>query len=164
MLQEKMTETARVNARKTDVFDIFHFKHYVGQNPYLGTAALVFDFAVTESRQPLPVADYLSIISDRYPQLLHETYSSHAELFARTASEVAKLDMGLHFQNWSVTPYSHFSRIGIEAVHARTARAAVYAVWDWFEAINQNQSFPLEEQIGALQIMFRQSVYGSPTV
>ncbi len=31
MLQEKSTETARVNARKTDIFDVFNFKHYMGQ-------------------------------------------------------------------------------------------------------------------------------------
>ena len=30
MLQEKTTETARVNARKTDIFDVFNFKHYIG--------------------------------------------------------------------------------------------------------------------------------------
>jgi len=72
--------------------------------------------------------------------------------------------MGLHFQHWNVKPFSHFNRISIEALHARSARAVVYAVWDWFEAINQNQDFPLEEQMGALQNMFRQSVYGGPTV
>jgi cyanophycin synthetase len=164
MLQETTTETPRINARKTDVFDVFNFKHYIGPNPFLETAALVFDLAVTGASQPVPIEHYHSIISDRYPQLLHENYSSHAQLFARTCSEVGKLDMGLHFQHWNVKPYSHFDRISIEAVHARTARAAVYAVWDWFEAINQNQDFPLEEQISTLQNIFRQSVYGGPTV
>jgi cyanophycin synthetase len=164
MLQEKSAETVRVNARKTDVFDIFNFNHYIGPNPYLGTAALVFDFTVTESGEPLSIERYLSIISDRYPQLADATYDSHAELFARTASEVAKLDMDLHFHKWSVKPYSHFSRIAIEAVHARTARATVYAVWDWFEAIDRDQDFDLEAQIAVLQNIFRQSVYGGPTV
>jgi len=164
MLQEKSTETARVNARKTDVFDVFNFKHYIGPNPYLETAALVFDFAVTDASEPKPIAHYHEIIGDRYPQLLHETFSNHAQLFGRTASEVAKLDMGLHFQHWNIKPFSQFNRISIEALHARSARAVVYAVWDWFEAINQNQDFPLSAQIGALQNMFRQSVYGGPTV
>ncbi|MEG4996272.1 ATP-binding protein [Microcoleus sp. B4-D4] len=164
MLQEKSTEIARVNARKTDVFDIFHFKYYIGPNPYLETAALVFDFAVTDDRQPKPIAHYREIIGDRYPQLLHETFSNHAQLFGRTASEVAKLDMGLHFQHWNIKAFSEFNRISIEALHARSARAVVYAVWDWFEAIDQNQDFPLSAQIGALQNMFRQSVYGGPTV
>ncbi|MEG4419845.1 acetate--CoA ligase family protein [Microcoleus sp. LAD1_D5] len=164
MLQEKSTETARINARKTDIFDVFNFKHYIGPNPYLDTAALVFDLAVTGASEPLPIAHYQKIIGDRYPQLLHETFSNHAQLFGRTTSEVAKLDMGLHFQHWNVKPFSHFNRISIEALHARSARAVVYAVWDWFEAINQNQDFPLEAQMGALQSMFRQSVYGGPTV
>jgi len=56
MLQEKSNETARVNARKTDVFDVFNFKHYMGPNPYLGTAALVFDLAQTGASEPLPIA------------------------------------------------------------------------------------------------------------
>ncbi len=164
MLQETNTDTPRINARKTDVFDVFNFKHYIGPNPFLDTAALVFDFAVTDFSQALPIASYHSIISDRYPQLLHETDDSHAQLFARTCSEVGKLDMGLHFQHWNVKPYDHFHRISIEAVHARSARSVVYAVWDWFEAINQNQDFPLEAQIGTLQKAFRLSVYGGPTV
>ncbi|MEZ2321304.1 MAG: acetate--CoA ligase family protein [Microcoleus sp.] len=164
MLQHTSTDTPRINARKTDVFDIFNFKHYIGPNPFLDTAALVFDFAITDSSQALPIASYHSIIGDRYPQLLHETHDSHAQLFARTCSEVGKLDMGLHFQHWNVKPYGEFNRISIEAVHARSSRAVVYAVWDWFEAINQNQDFPLEAQIAALQKVFRQSVYGGPTV
>lgn len=164
MLQETSTETPRINARKTDVFDVFNFKHYVGPNPFLDTAALVFDFAVTDFNQALPIASYREIIGSRYPQLLHQTDDSLAQLFARTCSEVGKLDMGLHFQHWNVKPYSCFHRISIEAVHARSARSVVYAVWDWFEAINQNQDFPLDEQIAALQKAFRQSVYGGPTV
>lgn len=164
MLQEKVADTVRVNARKSDVFDIFNFKHFMGPNPYLETAALVFDFAVTDSNEPLPIADYLEAIGDRYPQLLGETYESHAHLFARTASEVGKLDMGLHFNSSNVKHYGPYHRISIEAIHARTARAVVYAAWDWFEAINQGQDFPIEEQISVLQSMFRQSVYGGPTV
>jgi len=164
MLQHTSTDTPRINARKTDVFDIFNFKHYIGPNPFLDTAALVFDFAITDSSQALPIASYHSIIGDRYPQLLQENHDSHAQLFACTCSEVGKLDMGLHFHHWNVKPYGEFNRISIEAVHARSSRAVVYAVWDWFEAINQNQDFPLEAQIAALQKVFRQSVYGGPTV
>ena len=63
MLQEKSTETARVNARKTDVFDVFNFKHYMGPNPYLGTAALVFDLALTGASEPLPIAHYRKLLA-----------------------------------------------------------------------------------------------------
>lgn len=164
MVQEKIAESVRVNARKTDIFDIFNFKHYQGPNPYLETAALVFDFAVTDSREPLPIADYLSVIGRRYPQLLSENYESYPHLFARTALEVGKLDMGLHFHHCSTKAYPHYHRLAVEALHARTARAVIYAVWDWFEAINQNQDFPLDEQMAVLQEMFRNSVYGGPTV
>ena len=165
MVRDKHTDAVRVNARKTDEFDVFNFKHYIGPNPYLDTAALVFDFAVTNYRQPRPVEDYVSVISGRYPHLrLPETYASHAHLFARTVSEVGKLDMGLHFNRWSVKPYQNYVRISIQALHARTARAVVYFVWDWFEAISQDEDIVFEEQIRALQGMFRQSVYGGPTV
>ena len=164
MVPDTTTTTARVNARKTDAFDIFNFKHYIGPNPYLETAALVFDFAATNHRQPLPLHDYVSVIGDRYPELRNEISESHAHLFARTVSEVGKLDMGLHFRDWSLKPYGEYVRISVQSLHARTSRAVVYFVWDWFEAITQDQDIAFEEQLKVLQNMFRQSVYGGPTV
>ncbi len=164
MVLEQFSELVRVNARKTDVFDIFNFKHYMGPNPYLDTAALVFDFALTKYNQPLPIDEYVSQIGDRYPHIPDETYESYAQLFARTVSEVGKLDMGLHLNHWSVKLYPEFARISVQSLHARTSRAVVYFVWDWFEAITQNQDIVSEEQIKNLQNQFRQSVYGGPTV
>ncbi len=164
MVREISTDVVRVNARKTDAFDIFNFKHYIGPNPYLATAALIFDFALTESSQPRPINDYVSIIGDRYPHLRDETYESHAHVFARTVSEVGKLDMGLHLNRWSVKLYPNHGRISVQSLHARTSRAVAYLVWDWFEAITQNQEIVFEEQIKVLQNTFRQSVYGGPTV
>lgn len=164
MVQEKISDAVRINARKTDAFDIFNFKHYIGPNPYLDTAALVFDFALTEYRDSLPIENYISVISDRYPQLRDETYESHAHLFARTLSEVGKLDMGLHLNRWSVKPYPNFARISIQSLHPRTTRSVVYFVWDWFEAITQDEDLLFEDQLSTLQTRFRQSVYGGPTV
>jgi cyanophycin synthetase len=164
MIQEKTVDTNRVNARKTDAFDIFNIKHYAGPNPYLETAALVFDFSVTENTQPLSIEDYVEIVSERYPQLSDETYESYGHLFGRTVSEVGKLDMDLHFERWSVRPYLDRVRIAIQSLHARTSRAVVYFVWDWFEAMTQGQDIVFEQQLQNLQNLFRQSVYGGPTV
>lgn len=164
MVLEQFSELVRVNARKTDVFDIFNFKHYMGPNPYLDTAALVFDFALTKYNQPLPIDEYVSQIGDHYPHIPDETYESYGHLFARTVSEVGKLDMGLHLNHWNVKLYPEFVRISVQSLHARTSRAVVYFVWDWFEAITQNQDIVFEEQIKNLQNQFRQSVYGGPTV
>lgn len=164
MVLDKTTDAIRVNARKTDAFDIFNFRHYIGPNPYLETAALVFDFALTGYEQPLPSNEYVSKIGDRYPQIRNKTYESYADLFAHTISEVGKLDMGLHFTRWSVKQFQNFDRIGIQTLHARTSRAVIYFVWDWFEAITQGQEVVFEEQIQNFQNLFRQSVYGGPTV
>ncbi len=164
MIQEKSTDAVRVNARKTDVFDVFDFKHYVGANPYLETGALVFSFALTEYKQPLPIEDYVSVIGDRYPQIKEQTYNSHADLFARTVAEVGKLDMGLHLNRWSVKPYPHYAKISVQSLHERTTRSILYFVWDWFEAITQKEEVVFEEQMRSLQNRFRQSVYGGPTV
>lgn len=164
MVQEMLNDVVRVNARSTDVFDIYNFQHYQGPNPYLPTAALVFDFALTNTHQPLEIEDYIQVVSDRYPHLRDETYTSHAEVFAKTLSEVGKLDMGLHFNQWSVRPQDNFIRIAVESLHARTNRAVAYLVWDWFEAITQDKDIALDEQIKILQNKFRQSVYGGPTV
>ncbi|MBH8566336.1 cyanophycin synthetase [Nostoc sp. CENA67] len=164
MVQERSANLVRINARRNDVFDIFNFKHYAGPNPYLETGALVFDFAVIEYKEPLPIEDYVSIISDRYAHLSEQTYESYAHLFAQVLREVGKLDMGLHLNRWAVKIDTRHARISIQSLHERTTREVVYFVWDWFEAITQDQDFEFDEQLVKLQNRFRQSVYGGPTV
>ncbi len=164
MVQEISSDVVRINARKTDVFDVFNLQHYMGPNPYLDTGAIVFNFALTESREPLPIEDYVSSISDRYPDLGKQTYTSYAELFARTVSAVAKLDIDLHLDRWNVKPYPYYARISVQSLHERTSRGVVYFVWDWFETITQHEDFLFDELLARLQTRFRQSVYGGPTV
>jgi cyanophycin synthetase len=164
MVLEISVDTPRINARKTDAFDIFNIKYYIGPNPYLDTAALVFDFAFTGHLEPRPIDDYVSSIGERYPQLGEERYESYVHLFARTVSEVGKLDIGLHLNRWSLKPRDKYVTVGIQTLHARTQRSVIYAVWDWFEAITQDEYFTFEEQLSTLQTQFRQSVYGGPTV
>lgn len=164
MVRNTSIDVVRVNARSTDIFDIFNIKHYVGPNPYLDTGALVFDFALTEYQQPLPIEDYINKIGDRYPQLRTEKYPSHAHLFARTILEAGKLDMGLHLQRWNLKYSPNYATIAVQSLHGRTTRSVVYFVWDWFEAITRNQDIAYDEQIHVLQNKFRQSVYGGPTV
>ncbi|AFZ36364.1 Cyanophycin synthase (L-aspartate-adding) [Stanieria cyanosphaera PCC 7437] len=164
MLSKQVVEPIRINARTTDVFDIFNIKQYVGANPYLNKAALVFDFAFTESAQPLPIENYLTVIGDRYPRLKEIEYQSYAELFASTVAEVNKLEMDLHLKSWSVKPIEEINRIAIESLHHRTTKEVVYCVWDWFEFITQGEEFELSQQITILQQLFRNSVYGGPTV
>ncbi len=164
MIQEKTTDVVRVNARKTDVFDIFNFQYYIGPNLYLDTGALVFDFALTDNAEALPLEDYVKEVGSRIPHLRDETYESYAHLFARTTSEVAKLDMDLHLHKWSIKSYPNRSKIAVRSLHARTTRAVVYFVWDWFEAITQDKEIVFDEQIVSIQNRFRQSVYGGPTV
>jgi cyanophycin synthetase len=164
MVLQKSSDLVRINARRTDVFDIFNFKHYIGPNPYLDTGALVFDFALVDSREPLPIEDYIASIGDRYPNLSSQSYESHAHLFAQVVSEAGKLDMDLHLNHWSVKPYPDFVRISVQSLHERTTREVVYFVWDWFEAITQDEDFNFDQQLVRLQNKFRASVYGGPTV
>jgi len=154
----------RVNARKTDAFDIFNFKDYIGANPYLDTAAFVFDFAITGYLEPLPLDEYVTAISDRYPSFYKAEFESYAHLFARVAAETAKLDMDLHLGNFSIKVYPDYVRIALQSLHARTSREIVYFVWDWLETITQNRKFPFGEELQNLQGIFRNSVYGGPTV
>jgi cyanophycin synthetase len=155
---------SRVNARKTDAFDVYNSRFYEGSNPYLNTAAIAFDFALTGNHDPLPIETYVEAVSDRYPHLKEQTYDSYAHLFAQVAAAVNQLDMGLHLQQCSVTHWGARCCIAVEALHGRTTRSVVFAVWDWFEAITQDQRFYIEDQIEIFQRMFRQSVYGGPTV
>ncbi|MHC5677101.1 ATP-binding protein [Nostoc sp.] len=173
MVLQKSSDLVRINARRTDVFDIFNFKHYIGPNPYLDTGALVFDLALVDSRKPLPIEDYIASIGVEakrlverhgYAHLASQTYESHAHLFAQVVSEVAKLDMDLHLNHWSVKPYPNCTRISVQSLHERTTKEVVYFVWDWFEAITQDEDFNFDEQLVKLQNKFRASVYGGPTV
>lgn len=164
MVQEKSTELIRINARKTDIFDLFSFRHYIGPNPDLDVAALVFNFAVVADKQPLPLEKYIASVSDRFPQISNQTYESYAHLFAATVSEVGKLDMDLYFHRWSAKPKDHYYQIAVQTLHERTTKGVAYLVWDWWEAITQGEEFFLDEQIFNLQDRFRQSVYGGPTV
>lgn len=164
MVLEISSNFPRINARKTDAFDIFNLRHYIGPNPYLDRAALVFDFALTGYLEPRPLEDYIALISKRYPHLHEETFDSFAALFTRTVSEVGKLDMGLHLDHWAVKPYRNHVIASVQTLHARSQRAVVYAIWDWFEAITQHEEFIFEAQMKTLQDMFRRSVYGGPTV
>ncbi|WP_458650062.1 ATP-binding protein [Sivoneniella epilithica] len=154
----------RVNARASDAFDVFNIRHYVGSNPYLKTAAIAFDFALIENNLPLPLEVYKTAIGDRYPLLGTESYDSYAHLFGRTIAEINPLEMDLHLTHWSLQPSDKRTRIAIQSLHRRTSRAIVYCVWDWFEAITRNQPFRIDEQIELLQSIFRDSVYGGPTV
>ncbi len=164
MILQKSSDLVRINARRTDVFDIFNFKYYIGPNPYLDIGSLVFDFALVDSREPLPIEDYIASIGDRYPNLRDQTYESHAHLFAQVVSEVGKLDMDLHLNHWSVKPYPNWTRISVQSLHERTTREVVYFVWDWFEAITQDEDFSFDGELVRLQDRFRASVYGGPTV
>jgi cyanophycin synthetase len=165
MVLDQSMETTRVNARRSDAFDIFNYKHYVGPNPDLATGAATFDFALSGLAEPLPLEDYIAAIADRYPYLGEETYDSYSHLFGRTVAEVGNLDMDLQSDRcWSLKSVGDHTRLGFQCLHGRTGRAVVYSVWDWFEVITQGKNFNLADQIEVLQGMFRQSVYGGPTV
>ena len=166
MVIENLTEPIRVNARSNDVFDVFNCRYYEGPNPNLNTAAMVCDFALTGNSEPLPVEEYVAAIGDRYPRLREETYTNIAELFVRTAVEVGKLDIELHFERWSLQQREDEDtfRIALEALHERTSREVIYCVWDWLEAITKHEEFALDEKLKSLQEIFSHSVYGGPTV
>ncbi|MEN9230887.1 MAG: hypothetical protein Q6L68_08275 [Thermostichus sp. DG02_5_bins_236] len=164
MVLHEAADTPRINARQFDAFDIFNLKHYLGPNPYLNTAALTFDFTLTYSLKPLPIESYSAQVCQRLPQLQGETYLSYAHLFAHLVAEVNRLQMGLHLYRWSFRLFPEYVRIAVQTLHGRTTRAAVYLAWDWLEAITQGQAFDFQGELRRLQQMFRESVYGGPTV
>jgi cyanophycin synthetase len=164
MVKVRSTNTIRINARKTDVFDLFNFRYYVGPNPYLETRSLVFDFALTDGRQPLAIAKYAAVVGDRYPHLADKAYDSYADLCASLVAEVGKLIDGLQVRRWSIKYFPYYARIGMRSLHEDTTKAIVYLVWDWLESITQDQEFSLELKLSQIQADFSKSVYGQPAV
>jgi cyanophycin synthetase len=164
MVSDSPINPSPVNARSTDVFDLFRFQFYPGPNPYLNRGAMVFNFALTGYGEPLPLETYLDVISQRYPQLRQQAVESYAALFAHTVVEVGKLDMDLHLHQYELQPSRKSVKIAVEALHEATSYGVAYAVWDWLEAITQERPYDLEATIEQLQRRFRRSVYGGPTV
>lgn len=164
MVREKINDDLRINAREKDAFDIFNIKYYVGPNPFLCTGAIVFDFDLTGDLEPLAIEEYVTEISKFCPQLKDRTYESYGHLLAETIMEVGKLQMGLHPREWSINLFKHYQIIAVQSIHARTTKAVIYFVWDWLEAITQNDDFLFHKKFKTLQEMFRASVYGGPTV
>ncbi|MFB2838157.1 cyanophycin synthetase [Floridanema evergladense] len=164
MVREKINDDPRINAREEDAFDIFNIQHFVGPNPYLSTAAIVFDFEVTGYLEPAAMENYVTEISKFCPQLKDRQYETYGHLLTETIMEVGKLQMNLHPKEWSVNPYKTYQRIAVETIHARTTKAVIYFVWDWLESITQDEDFPIHKKFKSIQEMFRASVYGGPTV
>jgi len=71
--------------------------------------------------------------------------------------------MGLHFP-LECKAISNYVKLVFKRSMRALLETVVYFVWDWFEAISQDEDIVFEEQLRALQGMFRQSVYGGPTV
>lgn len=154
----------RINARPSDAFDIASLRHYPGPNPYLDTAALVFDFALTGQPLPLSLTELRARVSGEFPALAGlDGRDDYPGLFAHAVSEVGRLRMYLHMERWSVHPVEDFHRIAVECLHQGTLKAAVYLVWDWFEALSQGKDFDMAGGLAALQESFGGSVYGGPT-
>jgi cyanophycin synthetase len=156
-------EAVRVNAKLTDCFDVFDLHHCVGPNPWLGCPALVFDLAVTGDPAPLPVPALRAAVAARFPELSRGDCPDYATLFARTVVAAGQLDMGLGLERYSLQPVKDFHRIAVETLHSPTQWDAVFLVWDWFEALSQQQPFDLAGPLRALQAQFSRSSFGGPT-
>ena len=153
----------RLNARPTDVFDVFNLRFYEGPNPYLESSAQVFDLALTGQPKPTPIERYVEAAAKHYPHLSGTTFPDHAHLFARLASEAGRLDIGLHLDLCRVHAREGFSRIAVQSLDRRTQHRVVYFVWDWLEAIAAGEPFDYAAGMARLQAQFNKSPYGGPT-
>ncbi len=153
----------RLNARPTDVFDVFNLRFYEGPNPYLERSAQVFDLALTGRPKPTPIERYVEAAAEHYPHLRDASFPNHADLFARLASEAGRLDLGLHLDLFRIHAREGFSRIAIQSLDRRTQHRVVFFVWDWLEAIAAGEPFDYSAGMARLQAQFNKSPYGGPT-
>ncbi len=154
----------RINARDDDAFDLVIVGYYDGPNPYLNRNALVFDFSLTHTPEPPPIATLHRQLVRRFPKLtLSATY---AELFAQTLQQICQLDWGIDIERFSLSAHSDdVQRIAVECLHIDTTWDALYLTWDWWESLHQTQTpdFDFETRFSELQRQFNRSIYGGPT-
>jgi cyanophycin synthetase len=153
----------RLNARPTDVFDLFNLRYYQGPSVYLERAAQVFELALTGQPRPTPIERYVAEAAKAYPDLIGTTYPDHAHLLARLCSEASRLDIGLHLGLYRVHAREGFWRIAVQSLDRWTQHRVVYFVWDWLEAIAARERFDYAGRMAQLQAQFHQSPYGGPT-
>jgi cyanophycin synthetase len=136
----------------------------MGANPYLETGALVFNLALTEYNQPLPVEDYVSVIGDRYPTHKRANIRFPCRFICSHRRRSRQTGYGFALQPLECKAIRGLQK-NQRAIAARTHdQIRTVFVWDWFEAITQKEDIAFEEQMRSLQNRFRQSVYGGPTV
>lgn len=152
-----------MSSHRPRIFDVFNFKYYPGANPYLNTTALVFDLVVLDAKPSLALSDYLHELGRGLPQVKSLEVNSYGELFIRTAVAVSKLDMGLHFERYGITPLEQGDRLALHSLHEETSQGVVILVRDWLEAIARGISYDLASEIARLQQIFSDSIYGGPT-
>lgn len=144
-------------------FALSNFKFYHGPNPYLNTAAVVFDWAIHPSACPSSLEDYLPEIVRELPEMGGQSVSSLCQLWAAALSALSSLQMGLHLKRVSVTAAGESQRFALEALHEATSRGIIDLLWDWLESITQGRHFDLQQRLHFLQEEFRRSPYGGPT-
>jgi cyanophycin synthetase len=144
-------------------FALSNFKFYRGPNPYLNTAAVVFDWEICPGARPLSLEDYLREIVRELPEIEVKSVNSLSQLWAQALGALSSLQMGLHLKQVSVTDVGESQRFALEALHEDTSRGIAYLLWDWLEAITQDEHFDWQQRQQALQKQFRLSAYGGPT-
>ncbi|MEQ8820445.1 MAG: acetate--CoA ligase family protein [Sumerlaeia bacterium] len=143
-------------------FALSKFAFYPGPSAYLPRRALVFNLTL---RPNGPRAEwYRSQIAEHLPVLRESKCERVAELFAETLQQVLGLGIGLPCRDWAVLPDDDAETIAVEALDEIVAEDAARMVSEWFRTINDDDYFPFDERLRALQDCFDRSRYGGPTI
>lgn len=144
-------------------FTVYKFYSYSGPNVYIDRQAMVFNVYLSPD---CPGADFFKpVLTKRFPDLLKGYPDTVIELFARTLSQVFKMDYDLFIRRYKISKEEEEWVVAIEHLDDTLAKEVVKLVSRWFIALSeQDYEFDFEREYNKLQDVFNETIFGGPTI
>jgi len=154
-----MKEKAKIQRHN---FWVGRFYSYSGANFYLDCPSMVFNVYINEKAKEPDF--YKEQIIAKFPIIAEEYPKTIEQLFAKVIQQVAKMDLNLYVDKYSVMKDDDEWTIAFESLDEYLSEDVVVMVGKWFEAMTQNSKFDFDKEFEVLQDTFNKTLYGGPTI
>lgn len=138
------------------------FYFYTGPNYYLDRACAVFNLTILPKTPPVDVFE--KEVFSVFPKLKEKRISDVVDLYAETLVSILKMDIDLFIEHYSISTDGDDYVIAVEYLDKPVTKAAVYILSDWFQAIEEGQSYDIKREFEMLQSRFDKTLFGGPTL